>query len=74
MSRIMAMTVVVLGLSLGSMALAEPPASQPGGGPKVERKGPLATMPSEPGPHIAKIKALGDDAWLNIGTPAADPQ
>jgi len=29
-----------------------------GGAEKVERKGPLAELPSEPGPHMAKIKAL----------------
>jgi RNA polymerase sigma factor (sigma-70 family) len=42
--------------------------------PKVERKGPLAELPSAPGPHLEKLKALGDDAWLNLGAPAADPQ
>lgn len=35
--------------------------------------GPLAGMPSPPGPHIAAIAALGDDAWLDLGVPAADP-
>jgi hypothetical protein len=40
-----------------------------------EEKGtnPLAGLPSEPGPHIAKIQALGDNAWLPLGTPKADP-
>lgn len=33
---------------------------------------PLAGLPSVPGPHIARIKALGDNAWLNLGRPAAD--
>ena len=37
-------------------------------------KGPLAALPSKPGPHIEKVKALGDNAWLNLGTPAADPK
>jgi hypothetical protein len=40
--------------------------------PKV--KGPLATITAEPGPHIAKIKALGQNQWLNLGSPAADPK
>ena len=37
-----------------------------------ERAGPLAGLPSAPGPHIAKIKALGDNAWINLGSPAPD--
>ena len=36
-------------------------------------KGPLAALPSKPGPHVARIEALGDNAWLNLGPPAADP-
>ena len=39
-------------------------------GVKVERKGVLAKLPSTPGPHIAKIKALGDDSWVNLGQAA----
>jgi hypothetical protein len=39
-----------------------------------ERKGPLAALPSAPGPHIDKIKALADGAWLKLGVPAADPK
>ena len=34
------------------------------------KKGPPANLPSKPGPHIEKIKALGDKQWLNLGTPA----
>jgi hypothetical protein len=34
----------------------------------------LAPAPSPPGPHIAKIKALGDNEWLKLGSPAADPK
>ena len=37
-----------------------------------DRKGPLAELPSQPGPHIEKIKALGDNEWLELGVPAAD--
>jgi hypothetical protein len=37
-------------------------------------KGPLADLPSRPGPHIEKIKALGDKEWLELGVPAADPK
>jgi hypothetical protein len=51
----------------GAMALAEAPA-------KGDKKGPLADLPSIAGPHIEKIKALGDNEWLELGAPAADPK
>jgi hypothetical protein len=38
------------------------------------KKGPLADLPSKPSAHIEKIKALGDNEWLNLGVPAADPK
>jgi hypothetical protein len=41
---------------------------------KVKRKGVLAGLPSAPGPHMARIKALGDGQWLNLGRPAPDPK
>jgi len=34
---------------------------------------PLAGLPSPPGPHIAQIQALGDNTWLELPLPAADP-
>jgi hypothetical protein len=40
---------------------------------KVKR-GPLVALPSKPGTHVEKIKALGDNEWLNLGAPAADPK
>ncbi len=36
--------------------------------------GVLEGVPSEPGPHVAEIEALGDDTWLLLGPPAADPR
>ena len=39
-----------------------------------DRKGPLADLPSKPGAHVEKIKALGDNEWLELGVPAADPK
>ncbi len=33
----------------------------------------LGNLPSPPGAHIGKIKALGDNQWLSLGAPAADP-
>src|SRR4051794_4411447 len=55
------MTVVVL-LSGGGVVRA------------ADGKGPLAAMPSPAGPHVEKIKALGDNQWLDLGSPAADPK
>jgi len=40
----------------------------------AQDKGPLAELPSKPGAHIEKIKAMGDNQWLNLGVPAADPK
>ncbi|MFW6157760.1 MAG: hypothetical protein ACOC8E_00210 [Planctomycetota bacterium] len=39
-----------------------------------EAENPLADVPSEPGEHIAKIRALGDNEWLSLGTPKPDPK
>src|SRR5262245_40179466 len=39
-----------------------------------ETKGPLAGLPSAAGPHLEKIRALGDNSWLELGAPAPDPQ
>jgi hypothetical protein len=35
---------------------------------------PLAVLPSEPGPHLAKIETLGEDCWAELGSPAPDPK
>ena len=35
---------------------------------------PLAHLPSAPGPHVSRIKKLGEDAWLDLGPPAPDPK
>src|SRR5262245_56878194 len=37
-------------------------------------QGPLKGLPSPAGPHMAQIEALADGAWLELGTPAADPK
>ncbi len=39
-----------------------------------EAVGPLAKLPSAPGPHLEKVKALGDGQWVNLGKPAPDPK
>jgi hypothetical protein len=36
--------------------------------------GPLRGLPSAPGAHIERIKALKDNSWLELGAPAADPK
>ncbi len=54
-------------------ALPGPPQASPAADTKPNR-GPLAGPPSRPGPHIAKIMALGDNEWLNLGSPAPDPR
>src|ERR1043165_5635082 len=43
-------------------------------GDKAARKGPLADLPSRPGPHVAKIKAMKGGEWLMLGAPAPDPK
>jgi hypothetical protein len=41
---------------------------------KKKRQGPLADLPSKPGPHVEQIKALGDNEWLDLGPPTPDPK
>lgn len=48
--------------------------SAQGDEPKKTITGPLATLPSKPGSHLEKIKALGENEWVNLGAPAADPK
>ena len=54
-----------------SASPAAPAAPAPG---KIERQGPLAGLPSAPGAHLEKIKALGDNQWVDLGSPAPDPK
>jgi hypothetical protein len=49
-------------------------AGQPDRAKNGERRGPLAGLPSKPGPHINKIKAMGESEWLELGSPTADPK
>ncbi len=63
------MLVAALALGAGVLsAQAAPPTTQP------VRSGPLAGLPSAPGPHIQKIEALGDNEWVELGPPAPDPK
>lgn len=36
--------------------------------------GPLDELPSDPGPHVEKLRALGEDSWTDLGAPAADAE
>jgi hypothetical protein len=58
--------------TLGALVGLLPPGRAADPEPKKEKKPPLADLPSKPGAHIEKIKALGDNEWLNLGAPAAD--
>jgi hypothetical protein len=57
--------LVLIAVALGVAAGADEP---------PRRKGPLADLPSKPGPHVEKIRALGDNEWLSLGKPAPDPK
>jgi hypothetical protein len=59
-------TAVILSVIGGRLSAGEAPSR------KVAP--PLAGLPSKPGPHIAKIEALGDNAWLKLPETAADPK
>ena len=65
--------IALLGLllSLAGAALAAEPVAE---AKKPDAKGPLASLPSAPGAHIEKLRALGDDSWLDLGKPAPDPK
>lgn len=41
---------------------------------QAEENTPLAGLPGAPGPHVETIKGLADNAWLRLGSPAADPK
>lgn len=58
-------------LGAGGFISAEVPRDAEGG---LGQSGPLAGLPSKPGPHIEKIKALGDNQWLHLGSPEPDPK
>src|SRR3954453_12729716 len=59
---------------LALAALAAPVGLRAGAEPEKKRKGPLAGLPSKRGAHLGKIEALGDNEWLDLGAPAADPK
>src|SRR5262249_20810112 len=56
------------------MAAGRGPAAPPETPGKGVTRGPLKGLPSAPGPHVARIKALGDNSWLELEAPKADPK
>src|SRR5262245_51516002 len=64
--RTLSLKLIVVAVSCWSTAIC---ASE-----KAARTGPLATLPSPPGPHVARIKAMKSGEWLMLGTPQPDPQ
>src|SRR5262245_41880015 len=65
-------TVISLGVLSAAIALA-------GTGDESERKpvataGPLKGLPSPVGAHAAKIQAMQDNTWLELGKPDPDPK
>jgi len=52
-------------------AATRPAATAPSAGTRPAI--PLAGLPGKPGPHVEKVKALGGDSWLALGSPAPDP-
>src|SRR5262245_704373 len=59
--------------ALAILGLTYPAVTADADANKETANGPLADIPSKPGPHIDKIKALGDNQWLSLGVPTADP-
>jgi len=56
-----------LAMALGTAFVAEN-----GETTKPERKGPLARLPSAPGPHVAMVKVMRDNSWLELPKPDHD--
>ena len=61
---VMVAIAMICGAAVASDVTTRPAAS----------KGPLAGLPSKPDPHVEKIKALGDNSWLELGAPEPDPK
>ena len=60
---------------LAAVVLAGAALAYGGDEPAFKPKGPLEGLPSKAeGAHIEKLKALGDNSWLDLGSPAPDPK
>jgi hypothetical protein len=69
--RLACALLLIAAVAFGVRSLS---AAEPNSAPRVEHQGCFAGLPSAPGVHIAKIQALGENEWLNLGAPAADPK
>lgn len=69
-------THIALGVVLAATVLPIARAASPGAAPAepADRSAPLAGLPSPAGDHVARIKAMGDNTWLDLGKPAPDPK
>jgi hypothetical protein len=76
MSRLLVLTALVAGACAGfGGKRGAVDAAEAEAGVKAEaRRGTLAALPSAPGAHIEKIKQLGANEWLELGSPAPDPK
>ena len=71
MSRLAPLAAYLVAAALAAASLAAGPAPSR---PQSGAKGPLAGLPSPPGPHVPKIEAMADDSWLVLSSPAPDPE
>jgi hypothetical protein len=62
-------------IGLGGSSLAATPAAGPARSEtNVDPGNPLAALPSKPEAHIEKLRAMGENQWLRLGKPKADPE
>ncbi|MHC4917487.1 MAG: hypothetical protein ACYTGB_18570 [Planctomycetota bacterium] len=59
-------------LVASSLLLGIAVAGEGNAGKNAEKPNPLAALPGKPGPHLAKIAAMGDNSWINLGQAAQD--
>ena len=69
--RVIHMAPILTALLLLCASMAAEPA---GADNTPQRKGPLKGLPSKEGPHMAKIRAMPDNSWIELGPPGADPR
>jgi hypothetical protein len=65
--------VLLASLAAGTALAQRAPVHMPGR-QDLNAKGPLSGLPTSAGPHLAKIRALKDGEWVNLGAPAPDPK
>jgi len=76
-ARAVAFSILVAGYCLSgssAMFLGHATADETNAAAQVAKERPLSGLPTKEANHIARIKAMSDDAWLNLGAPQADPK